>query len=479
MKIDRINHVGFSFKERLLWITTFMALIFVFTVSVIYSQMTYTSMIERGESFVSERAKSMKQKMMATIDSKFAVLEYISSLPEIYSMDDEKISFYLKSRTKQLGFEYFFVVDSNYNSNFFDRSEEKEYYNEELFKKALTDDRYISDPYTEKDSDKPITALCTPIYDEKGNKVGALCAALSLKDLYDEISNMFQTGITAAITQTGDYVLYDDLVSVVQKENALQHYSDSEEAVEFITRGLHSEKTLTGTVDYHGTTYFVAMSDMDYCHWKVIYILDDDTIMRGVWNMLALQLISILMMILAFILIFTHQYMAKKTKALAYTDKLTGLGNHQRCHEMLNYFNELDSSIMLICFDLNKFKEINDTLGHQTGDQALIAFSDCLKNSFGTKGFVGRIGGDEFIALLSGDVNEKYRYSIEALNKAVSIHNSSKDVLFQLSFSHGISIRDPDSDESENLNINSMYYEADKNMYNAKKAYHDSLNSKR
>lgn len=476
MKIDKLNHIGFSFRERLLWVTTFLALLFVFSVSIYFSQVTYNSMVERGETFVAERAKSMKQKMMATIDAKFAILDYIASVPEIYSMDDDKISSYLKSRTKNLGFEYFFVVDSNYDSNFFDKSEEKKHHNIELFKKAMLNDRYISDPYTEIDSEKPITTLCTSIYDENGNKVGSLCAALSLADLYDEIRTMFKNGIVAAITQNGDYVLYDDILSVVKRENALQHYSDSEEAVDFITRGIHSEKTLSGTVDYHDTTYFVAMSDMDYSHWKLIYILDDDTIMLGIWNMLTLQLISIVMIVIAFILIFTHQYIAKKTKALAYTDKLTGLGNHQRCHEMLNYFNDLESSIMLICFDLNKFKEINDTLGHQTGDQALIAFSECLKDSFGTKGFVGRIGGDEFIALLSGAVQEKYDNCIEALNKEINVHNSAKDVLFKLSFSHGCSIRNPKSEGTDNLNINAMYYEADSNMYKTKKAYHDSLN---
>ncbi|ETP72277.1 diguanylate cyclase (GGDEF) domain-containing protein [Lachnospiraceae bacterium JC7] len=472
MKIAKINHISFTFKEKLMWASTVIALIVIFFVSLYFSYLTYHSMVIRGESFVSERSDSMKQRITATLDEKFAVLSYIASLPEIYEMNAETQQQYLKDKVDSIGFKYMFIVRNDYSTMVINRNTSQDHADAELFKMAIANYKYISDPYTDS-SDDPFTILTVSIFDEKDKKVGALCAALSLSSLYAEMKKMYSTGIVAAITQNGEYVLYEDVSSIVSQANALNTYADSPEAVEFISRGLDSPKTLSGHIKYHDNVYYVAMSDLNYCHWKIIYIMEDDLIMRGVWNILIIQSIAIVMMVLAFILIFGHQYSAIRTKNMAYTDPLTGLGNAQKCHEMLNYFNELNDPIMLICFDLNKFKEINDTLGHQVGDDALKAFSLCLKKSFGTEGYVGRIGGDEFISLLSGDVRAKYDKSIQALNEEIEKNNSMEDAKFKLSVSHGTSVRI--SDNMAYKPINAMYYEADKAMYEHKKQYHESL----
>lgn len=472
MKIAKINRIRFSFKEKLMWAFTIIALIVIFFVSLYFSYLTYTSMVERGEAFVSERSDSMRQKIASSLGEKFAVLSYIASLPEIYGMDSETQRHYLSDKVESLGFKYMSIVRNDHSTMVINHSTSQESSTSEFFRQAITNYRYMSDPYTDSSNDS-FTILTVSIYDEKDYKVGALCAALSLSSLYEEMKSMYSSGIVAAITQKGEYVLYEDVSSVVSQVNALNIYSDSQSAVDFITNGLSSSKTLSGHIKYHDNVYYVAMSDLNYCHWKIIYIMADDLIMRGVWNILIIQSIAIVMMILAFILIFSHQYSAIRTKNMAYTDPLTGLGNAQKCHDMLNYFNELNGTIMLICFDLNKFKEINDTLGHQVGDDALKTFSLCLKKSFGTEGFVGRIGGDEFISLLSGDVRAKYDKAIKILNEEIEKSNSLNKVPFKLSVSHGTSVRI--SDNIAYKPINAMYYEADKVMYENKKRYHESL----
>ncbi len=194
--------------------------------------------------------------------------------------------------------------------------------------------------------------------------------------------------------------------------------------------------------------------------------------MDGVWSLFSLQILAMLMMIVAVALIFRHQYNAIKTKTLAYQDKLTGLGNAQKCQEMLNTFNDYEQDIMFVTFDLNRFKEINDTYGHQVGDEALVAFANCLANSFGVVGFVGRIGGDEFIALISEDVQEKLDGALELLNKGIDEHNNTPGIKYQLSVSYGYSIRT--AEEYHNKSIHSMYYEADKSMYKLKEKYHNN-----
>lgn len=86
---------------------------------------------------------------------------------------------------------------------------------------------------------------------------------------------------------------------------------------------------------------------------------------------------------------------------LAYADFLTGLANRRQCEEL---FDELDKSgapYVLITFDLNELKRINDSLGHAEGDRYIKAFSDVLKATFIDYGLIARMGGDEFIAVLT------------------------------------------------------------------------------
>ena len=83
---------------------------------------------------------------------------------------------------------------------------------------------------------------------------------------------------------------------------------------------------------------------------------------------------------------------------MANTDDLTGLAN--RCH-FISYFGEQrkNQPVTMLYLDVDSFKQINDSFGHQTGDEALVAVSYALKENFGD-GFITRLGGDEFLITL-------------------------------------------------------------------------------
>ena len=83
-------------------------------------------------------------------------------------------------------------------------------------------------------------------------------------------------------------------------------------------------------------------------------------------------------------------------------DNLTQLPNRQYFQEVLSRdFNQNQNSKLVVLFiDNNKFKEINDTFGHQAGDAVLIETSKRLKSSLGSEDFIARLGGDEFAAIL-------------------------------------------------------------------------------
>lgn len=88
-------------------------------------------------------------------------------------------------------------------------------------------------------------------------------------------------------------------------------------------------------------------------------------------------------------------------------DGLTGLLNQK---SYLNMTSELNGKGMLVVFDVDDFKDINDQYGHLIGDQCLIAIAECIKKAYFHDGYCYRIGGDEFCVLLKEDANPKKCY---------------------------------------------------------------------
>ena len=95
----------------------------------------------------------------------------------------------------------------------------------------------------------------------------------------------------------------------------------------------------------------------------------------------------------------------KELNKLAYIDLHTGLPNRSRVEELLIEYHQFEKPTAMIIFDLNDLKEVNDTLGHIAGDTLIMNFAHIIRTSIPEKYFVGRYGGDEFIALLN-DVSE-------------------------------------------------------------------------
>ncbi len=99
-----------------------------------------------------------------------------------------------------------------------------------------------------------------------------------------------------------------------------------------------------------------------------------------------------------------------KLQRIATTDELTGLGNREQFHSMIAQriaaAEELDSHFAVLLMDLDRFKEINDTLGHHYGDVLLKELGPRLTSSIGEGGFVARLGGDEFGILLAEDTDD-------------------------------------------------------------------------
>ncbi|TPG39532.1 EAL domain-containing protein [Sphingomonas koreensis] len=153
---------------------------------------------------------------------------------------------------------------------------------------------------------------------------------------------------------------------------------------------------------------------------------------------------------------------------LALFDGLTGLANRQRMKlsldQTLAQGNGPYRPTALFLLDLDRFKAVNDTLGHQTGDALLQQVGKRLLRAVGDAGLVGRLGGDEFQVVLPGESNrdrlaELAKTVIAALSHPYFIDGGS----ISIGCSIGIAVAPGDGDKSEALVRN-----ADLALYAAK-----------
>ncbi len=159
----------------------------------------------------------------------------------------------------------------------------------------------------------------------------------------------------------------------------------------------------------------------------------------------------------------------RKMEQLAYYDVLTGLANRTYFKMELKKSLALSQrghySFALFYFDLDEFKRINDTLGHDVGDKLLVEVARRLKDRLRTEDTISRLGGDEFAILLSG-AKEKFEVQKVAeviqtiLVKPFRLANNEVFV----SASIGITMAPFDSDDEE-----ALLKRADLAMYEAKR----------
>ncbi|HBB33279.1 MAG TPA: diguanylate cyclase [Cyanobacteria bacterium UBA8803] len=157
-----------------------------------------------------------------------------------------------------------------------------------------------------------------------------------------------------------------------------------------------------------------------------------------------------------------------RLRYLAYHDPLTGLANrkqfHERLSQSLDWARSSNELLALMFLDLDGFKQVNDTLGHDIGDELLKVVAQRLTNNLRTSDIVSRLGGDEFTVILPGIPEAQYVGKV-AQKIAESISQvfvlDGHDVYVTASI--GISIYPVDGEAEEILIKN-----ADTAMYRAK-----------
>ena len=131
----------------------------------------------------------------------------------------------------------------------------------------------------------------------------------------------------------------------------------------------------------------------------------------------------------------------EKIKFLAYYDTLTGLPNRFKFESEVNSLIEatgLDGKFIIVDIDIDNFKNINDTMGHQVGDLFLSYFTDRLKEEITKPAFLSRIGGDQFKVIFFNMTKEEVLFKLEAIKQKLTRSWTIENIQFYISFSIGI-----------------------------------------
>lgn len=171
-------------------------------------------------------------------------------------------------------------------------------------------------------------------------------------------------------------------------------------------------------------------------------------------------------------LLFIH---IGSTSEMVSTDKLTQIHNRQN---LITYVTSKirnhEDRLFLLMMDIDYFKRINDTFGHQEGDQALIRMANALKSavqSMKRRPYLARYGGDEFIIVVEAEHKSEIDALCVEIQKKLDYYNAWSEKKYNMSVSIGV------AEWEEGMNQKALIEAADQVLYNVKKEHHKKLDA--
>lgn len=312
----------------------------------------------------------------------------------------------------------------------------------------------------------------------------------------DQLRHRLNKDMRSFGTKACAIVLYDNPIEMTTPFDYfnLPHKAKVYSAFDDLT-GYDSDKE-TEMLSFNPKQYMLPKNVFKYTgDGSIVFALFHNTLQYGyivirpgdcdvlVYDMLVKILSAIISSIYSFSLIHseTTKYRAKydKLDVIASTDELTGLHNRRGLYDLGETALTLDEksgrSGMIIYCDMDGLKKINDSLGHEAGDRAILAESIILKGNFRSNDIIARIGGDEFAIICPGLTKEAF----ERIKKQIaedcdqwSLGNTSD---FVLSISMGC-IEYPS--DRVGYQITPLLSEADSLMYIEKRRKKEAMTAK-
>lgn len=303
-----------------------------------------------------------------------------------------------------------------------------------------------------------ISEVMRIILEEANQKIGAdfCCIGVNLLD-YSEIYAMPRTGELDA-DQLREVLPqhWDEAFSLIDKEKFVQG-----DMPLFVYKGRQGE--FNSVPDYHCISFPLIVTGKSIGTLSVF--LDINKEILPDLNQFLHVLTSIISPVIE------HAYMDLQARLQAKTDSLTGIANHRQFHEALEReiarANRKKSTFSLILVDIDNFKSINDTYGHQVGDAVIIDLTKRFTANIRTGDVAARYGGEEFCLILPDTDEPGAKCLANRICQAVAntpFTNSKYQFTYTASF--GLAVYDG----AEPVGKDVLIFRADEALYESKRA---------
>ncbi|HBG1739534.1 TPA: EAL domain-containing protein [Clostridioides difficile] len=423
------------------------------TMGYIYIEDTKHLLMSEAKIHIKEVAVQGSQLAQRQIEKDLDVLNifsnYYASNPDI--PNEEKMKNLLDEMENQK-FYTMAIVDINGNAEN-TKGDKFSVKDREFFKNSIKGKKYVSSPYVDEvnKSIKKI-AISVPLLNND-KVVGVLCCTYNINTLMKLINISFyeNNSISYVVKNDGTIILHPQGDSLSKNIYKLLEQDNDIQEVNRLKKELQENKTGATVLNMLEERRYLGYATMDNGNsennyikdWNLIFSIPETVVFSNSKQIINRAVYAVLSIVLIFVAIIFYIIYIKKSNekeilSLAYEDKVTYIGNQNKFYrECSKYLLDKPSlNYIIVYFDINNFKMINDTFGYEFGDNLLITIAKALKEELTEGEVYARLSSDYFAIFC--DYKNGRNKIIRKLDNIRSNIESNLSIVFEISLCVGI-----------------------------------------
>ncbi|EGT3849646.1 EAL domain-containing protein [Clostridioides difficile] len=423
------------------------------TMGYIYIEDTKHLLMSEAKIHIKEVAVQGSQLAQRQIEKDLDVLNifsnYYASNPDI--PNEEKMKNLLDEMENQK-FYTMAIVDINGNAEN-TKGDKFSVKDREFFKNSIKGKKYVSSPYVDEvnKSIKKI-AISVPLLNND-KVVGVLYCTYNINTLMKLINISFyeNNSISYVVKNDGTIILHPQGDSLSKNIYKLLEQDNDIQEVNRLKKELQENKTGATVLNMLEERRYLGYATMDNGNsennyikdWNLIFSIPETVVFSNSKQIINRAVYAVLSIVLIFVAIIFYIIYIKKSNekeilSLAYEDKVTYIGNQNKFYrECSKYLLDKPSlNYIIVYFDINNFKMINDTFGYEFGDNLLITIAKALKEELTEGEVYARLSSDYFAIFC--DYKNGRNKIIRKLDNIRSNIESNLSIVFEISLCVGI-----------------------------------------
>ncbi|WP_455794954.1 cache domain-containing protein [Clostridium butyricum] len=321
-----IKKYGTSIKINIFDKIIILLTVICFCATLTFSFISYYSSLKNNVEYIEnnleEFSENTKLLIEEYVDKNFKILEYIAGFEEIYKMDWQEQYEFLISKTKNLDFNHYIIMDILGQGHYTNTGEIKNQINEEFYRDIIFNEEFLSEPFLQVNENRSITTLSVSIYDEENEKIGALCGVIDLSKINKlfEDKTIGKEGYCFLINREGYYVSHTNMEYVHKRKNIFNDGMINEDNnIEFLKYVTNINKPLLGNVTLNNNVYYTSINPIENADWYVVYLFPKSEVMKNLNKFISSQIMVVIFGILLMLLIIRLIYTIIENHKMACT----------------------------------------------------------------------------------------------------------------------------------------------------------------